>query len=70
MIYGCPERKNCYMKEIDCFFSQRYPCIHLDTILHLRHDKEMKELADRRIREKARLTDDLDYILQMEIGCI
>jgi hypothetical protein len=60
---GCKYRKDCYMKDLDCYFMQRYPCIHLDTILHIKHDKEMEQQRKQQI-------EDLDYKLQMEIGCI
>lgn len=62
-MIGCPERKDCYLKDIDCYFGTRYPCIHKDTVDWLRLEKQRKS------KEITDLVDE-DTKLQMQVGCI
>ena len=57
---GCIYRKDCYMKDIECYFGTRYPCIHKDTVdwLRLERQRKSKEIND--------IVDE-DIKLQMEL---
>jgi hypothetical protein len=63
MSIGCEYFKQCYMKDLDCFFTKWDYCPHKDTVLWLveERNRRSKELCD---------AVELDIKLQMELACI
>ena len=62
-FFGCEYRKECYLKDIDCFLANRYHCIHRDNIEAIIAEKERRiQIVLDTLAEETKL--------QMEIGCI